>query len=155
MTHVGQRFVQRFGPIARLRMKYFREVRRPLASEVLTAQLKHHPYWTSYFVRLNDIINDQYGYSHFNWTVDGINYHILRIACPPYIKYHCSKRAYQNLEHEDRLFRVLKAINLGIPTLCYGLAAIFLIKHYRDVTLSDGRIVRIFFLIPENVNSEH
>ena len=146
-----QAFVQRLGPVARWRTG---TRQKPFASEVLTAQLEHHPHWTSYFIRYSDIINDQYGYSHFNWTVNGANYHILRIGCPPYIKYHCSRRSYQNLELEDRLFRALKWANLGIPTLCYGFAAIFLIKHHRDVRLPDGRIVRIFFLNQENIDSQ-
>ena len=153
-------FVQRFGPVSWWRYQKNISLKsdpkqKPFASEILTAQLEHHPYWTSYFIRFSDIVNDQYGYSHFNWTVNGINYHILRIGCPPYIKYHCSRREYQDLSLEDRLFRLLKFVNFGIPTFCYGCAAIFLIKYHRDVTLPDGRIVRIYFLNQENVNSQH
>lgn len=51
------------------------------ASEVLTAYLiqTKDPHWTSYFVKLSDVENDQWGKSHFNWTLkSGSNYHILR-----------------------------------------------------------------------------
>lgn len=142
---------QRFSPWWKLRN---RSPDKPLASEVLTSALVSSPPWTSYFVKYNSVINDQFGYSHFNWQcATGNNYHILRIGCYPYIKYHCSRRPYQDLSLENRLFTILKILNLGIPTLAYGVAAIFLIKHHKDVHTSHGS-VRIFFLNQEDSSSQ-
>lgn len=161
----------RYGPYTRLRYFTQREQLpvgetsggKPLASEVLTAQLADTKHWTSYFVPYRSVVNDQFGWSHFNWTVPGgvdggddRNYHVLRIGCYPYIKYHCSTRPYhQGLPAEDKVFRWLKAANLGLPTLAYGLGASMLIKHHKDVTLSHGRVVRIFFLYEEDIDSQH
>lgn len=59
--------------------------------------------------------NDQWGRSHFNWTLEsGTNYHILRAGCYPYMKYHCTKRPYDDLKFDDFFFRSLKVMNLGI-----------------------------------------
>lgn len=124
---------------------------KPLSSEVLTQHLlqRETPEWTSYFVRYNDVSNDQRGYSHFNWSAGGANYHILRTGCFPYMKYHCSKRPYQDLRMEDYLFRVLKVINLGLPCIAYGIAAYFLIRHEELVHTKKGT-VPVFFLYEED-----
>lgn len=88
---------------------------KPNVSEVLTSYLKqcNEPPWTSYFVKYENIKDDQWGKSHFNWSVGSSNYHILRTGCYPYIKYHCSKRPYEDLSIEDNFFRIIKCLNLG------------------------------------------
>ena len=54
--------------------------KRPKASDVLAAYIKkrNYPSWTSYFVAYKDIQDDNFGEKHFNFEVDGRNYHILR-----------------------------------------------------------------------------
>nr|CAD7431412.1 unnamed protein product [Timema monikensis] len=130
--------------------------RKPLASEVLTSYLKqcNEPPWTSYFVKHSSVVNDQWGCSHFNWVVGDSNYHILRTGCYPFIKYHCSRRPYLDLKMEDFFFRVIKTINLGIPCLAYGLAAMFLIRHVELVHTANGD-VRLYFLYKEDKGSEY
>ncbi|XP_026322382.1 uncharacterized protein C15orf61 [Hyposmocoma kahamanoa] len=88
---------------------------KPTASEVLTAYLKQckEPPWTSYFVKYSSVRNDQRGMSNFNWKVGSSNYHILRTGCWPYIKYHCSKKAAEDLSGSDKLMRAIKVVNLG------------------------------------------
>lgn len=88
---------------------------KPSASEVLTCYLKqqNEPPWTSYFVKSSDVINDQFGMSHFNWKVGESNYTVLRVGCFPYIKYHCTRGPVRDLDVEDRFFRVIKVANLG------------------------------------------
>jgi len=124
---------------------------RPSASLVLTSHLLHRnqPHWTSYFVRYRDINDDQFGMSHFNWVVGSSNYHILRTGCFPFIKYHCTKRPHQDLGLDDRFFRVVKVMNLGLPCLAYGIAALFLIKH-REVVPTPSGDVTIYFLYKED-----
>lgn len=87
----------------------------PKASTVLTNYLEQskEPPWTSFFIKYSSVIDDQRRRSHFNWKVGDSNYHVLRAGCFPYIKYHCSKRPYENLEVEDKLFNILKIVNLG------------------------------------------
>lgn len=88
--------------------------KKPLASEVLTCHLRRRkPHWTSFCVYQRDVVNDQFGQSHFNWCVDEVNYHILRAGCWPFVKYHCSKRPLEDLDKEDQLYTWLKLINLG------------------------------------------
>lgn len=65
-------------------------------------------------IQYRDVQNDQWGKSHFNWTLDnGTNYHILRTGCYPYMKYHCTKRPYQDLSLDDNFMKFIKVINLG------------------------------------------
>ncbi|XP_066581854.1 uncharacterized protein C15orf61 homolog [Prorops nasuta] len=129
---------------------------KPLASEVLTSYLLQtkEPPWTSYFVKYVDVINDQKGMSHFNWPVGGCNYHVLRTGCFPYIKYHCTKRPWQNLTIDDKFFKAIKILNLGIPTLMYGLAATILIRHHEIVKTPRGNVT-IYFLLPEDKGSQY
>ena len=95
------------------------------------------------------MVNDQFGLSHFNWPVGGTNYHVLRTGCFPYIKYHCTKRPYEDLTMENRLFGLLKIMNFGVPTLAYGLVSIFLITHSEVVKTSTGS-VKVYFHIMED-----
>ncbi|CAL1528021.1 unnamed protein product [Lymnaea stagnalis] len=125
--------------------------KKPLASEVLTCHLRQRnlPYWTSFCVYYHDVINDQFGVSYFNWKVDGKNYQILRTGCFPFIKYHCSSRAYSDLEVENAFYTFLKCLNLGIPTLAYGIVSWFMVKYSEDVVMIDGTTVKVYFLNKE------
>jgi len=129
---------------------------RPPSSLVLSTHLRQRqlPPWTSYFVSYRDVRSDQRGLSHFNWQVDGANYHILRTGCWPYIKYHCTKRPPEDLALENRLLSAIKLINLGIPCLAYGAAAVFLISCEEDIHTPEGT-VKIYFLYPEDIGAKY
>lgn len=91
------------------------------------------------------------------------------------MKYHCTKRPFQDLSLDDNFFRIMKVINLGknninhvgyqwfiknfiflgIPLLFYGMAAIALIKHTEIVSMSDGQKIAIYFLYPEDKGSPY
>ncbi|XP_050432458.1 uncharacterized protein C15orf61 homolog [Adelges cooleyi] len=128
----------------------------PKASAVLTKYLEqsNEPPWTSFFIKYSSVNNDQHGLSHFNWKVGNSNYHILRSGCFPYIKYHCTKRPFENLSTEDSLFYVLKIINLGIPLLVYGISAIFMITYKEKVQTPEGEVY-VYFLLKEDKGSTH
>jgi len=131
----------------------FRSKLVPKASEVLRCHIRqrNYPPWTSYFISQYDCLNDQFGQSHFEFDIDGRNYHILRTGCFPYIKYHCTQRPKTNdLSSENRLYTFFKIFNLGIPTLLYGLAAIFLIRHYEIVKIEQYGLIKIYFLMKED-----
>ncbi|KAK6030140.1 hypothetical protein OSTOST_03737 [Ostertagia ostertagi] len=42
----------------------------------------------------------------------------FRVGCFPYIKYHCTKRPVQDLSAENRLYRLITVVNLGIHAFC-------------------------------------
>ncbi|KAK0424396.1 hypothetical protein QR680_008654 [Steinernema hermaphroditum] len=110
---------------------------RPKASDVLCAYIRQrgHPSWTSFFVAYRCIQDNHFGEKHFNFDVDGHNYHVLRTGCFPYIKYHCTKRPHEDLSFDNRLYKFITVANLGIPCLLYGLAAVGLISHREYVKI--------------------
>lgn len=140
--------------IRRLILFLHRKSRKPLSSEVLSCHLKQRntPHWTSFVIYKKDVINDKFGFSHFNWTVEGANYHVLRTGCFPFIKYHCTKRPHQDLNREDLFFTTLKLINFGIPCLTYGLASWMFIKFEEEVETPKGT-VKVYFMNKEDPNS--
>jgi hypothetical protein len=71
----------------------------------LTDQFRYVPY--------SDVENDLWGKSHFNFKVEDENYHVLRTGAFPFIKFHCSKRNFQDLTIEDYFYRALKTLNFG------------------------------------------
>jgi hypothetical protein len=101
----------------------------PKASDVLYCYLKNqkYPHWTSFFVSYKDVINDQFNKTYFiekfkdenNNNNTTIRYLIVRTGCFPFIKYHCSKLAQNELIDErqiklqDRFFTFIKVINFG------------------------------------------
>jgi len=130
---------------------------KPLASEVLTCHLrqKQLPHWTSFCVYRHQVINDQFGWSYFNWKVDGKNYQVLRTGAFPFIKYHCSSRPVSNLDAENNFYTALKVLNLGIPCFAYGLASWCLARHTETVLLPDGSVITLYFRYEEVPGAEH
>nr|XP_054498208.1 uncharacterized protein C15orf61 homolog [Agelaius phoeniceus]XP_054498209.1 uncharacterized protein C15orf61 homolog [Agelaius phoeniceus]XP_054498210.1 uncharacterized protein C15orf61 homolog [Agelaius phoeniceus] len=124
---------------------------RPAASEVMSQHLRQRrlPHWTSFCVKYSAVHNDQFGLSHFNWPVDGANYLVLRTGCFPFIKYHCSRAAPQDLALQDAFFTALKVLNAGIPTLLYGIGSWFFARVTETVHTSHGPVT-IYFLNKED-----
>ena len=117
------------------------------SSEVVSAYIRQrkYPSWTAFYMKQRDVVNDQFGQSHFNWNVDGINYHVLRTGCYPLIKFHCTKAPYSNLVIENIFYGVLKLINFGIPCFLYGISGIFLAKHKETVCIGGSKIELSFW----------
>jgi hypothetical protein len=137
---------------------FFRSKLVPKSSEILRCYIRqrNYPPWTSYFILQYDCLNDQFGQSHFEFDIDGHNYHILRTGCFPYIKYHCTQRPKgDDLTIENRLYTFFKIFNLGLPTLMYGLAAIFLIRHYELVHTNQHDSIKIYFLMKEDIDARY
>ncbi|GMT28558.1 hypothetical protein PFISCL1PPCAC_19855, partial [Pristionchus fissidentatus] len=124
---------------------------RPLASTVVSEYIKSrkYPMWTSFFLPYRFVQDDHFGSKHFNFAVDHVNYHVLRIGCFPFIKYHFTARNVEDLKTEDLIWRAITVVNLGIPCALYGLAATFLITQ-TDVIVVEGKKIPIHFLIKEN-----
>ena len=117
-------------------------VKQIKSSEVVSAYIRQrkYPAWTSFYMKQKDVVNDQFGYSHFNWGVDEINYHVLRTGCYPLIKYHCTKAPFADLTKENIFYGLLKLANFGIPCFLYGLCGVFLAKHKDTVQLRGSNI---------------
>ena len=117
--------------------------------------------------------NDLWGRSHFNFDVDGRNYHVLRTGAFPFIKFHCSLRPKQDLTLEDNFYRALKVINFGeskrtflneirnmtnhfsgIPTFLYGIAGLLWAKHTEEVHTPQGKVT-IYFWYKETEKAQH
>jgi Domain of unknown function (DUF4528) len=57
---------------------------------------------------------------------------------------------------ENKFYELIKVLNLGIPLVLYGVAAIFLIKHEETVIVPKTKDkVKIYFLIPEDKGSRY
>jgi len=130
---------------------------KPLSSEVLTLHLQQRflPHWTAFCMFQHEVINDQFGKSHFNWEVDGKNYQVLRTGCYPFIKYHCSSRPYSDLNFDNKFYGALKILNLGIPTLAYGIVSWLFVKHSDHVLMPDGNKIKVFFWFKEIPGAKH
>ena len=102
-----------------------------------------------FYVSQKDIKNDHFGMSHFNWSVDGTNYHVLRTGCWPFVKYHCTKAPYANLQAGNIFYGVLKLLNFGIPGFLYGIAGLLFTKHIDTVEIN-SKVIELKFWYKEN-----
>ncbi|KAJ8417212.1 hypothetical protein AAFF_G00284390 [Aldrovandia affinis] len=156
MREVLQRIHKTFVEVLLFPRIFWNTGPRPAASEVLTCHLLQRklPPWTSFCMRYSAVSNDQFGLSNFNWEVPGANYHILRTGCFPFIKYHCTKAPQQDLTWENKFFTTLKVINLGIPTLAYGLGSWLMMGASEIVPTSAGPVT-VYFLYKENEGAQY
>ena len=105
------------------------------------------------YVPYCDVNNDLWGRSHFNFDVDGRNYHVLRTGAFPFVKFHCSRRPTgQDLSLEDKFYNGLKLLNFGLPTLVYGLAGLLWARHCESVRTEFGSVT-IYFWYKETPNA--
>ena len=99
---------------------------------------------------IEDVENDLWGLSHFNFQVDQVNYHVLRTGAHPFIKFHCTARKFDNsLWIENHFYNFLKVANFGFPCLLYGLAGLLWARHRETVHLSGYPPITIYFWYPE------
>jgi hypothetical protein len=124
----------------------------PPSSLVLSCMLRQagHPALTAWYVGRGDASDDQWGRSHFNFEVDGVNYHVLRTGAFPFIKYHATRKPKADLAAEDVFYRALKVVHAGVPTLLYGLAGLLWARHTETVILPDDQRATIYFWYPEH-----
>ncbi|XP_023339934.1 uncharacterized protein C15orf61 homolog [Eurytemora carolleeae] len=126
----------------------------PKSSVVLSSILCSSglPYWTAFYVPRYQVSNDLWGKSHFNWQVEGENYHILRTGAFPFIKFHCSNRPVEDLQIEDIFYRALKILNLGLPTFAYGLAGLVMTGHM-EIFQVENKEITLFYWYKEDRGS--
>jgi len=127
--------------------------RLPTSSDVLASYLRHrgYPHWTAFYVPYCQAENDLFGRSHFNFSVDDTNYHVLRTGAFPFIKFHCTRRPVEDLAIEDWFYRFLKCLNFGLPTLVYGFAGLLWAKHTEQIAVRPGnQVVTLFFWYKED-----
>ena len=95
-------------------------------------------FYLNRYVPYCDVENDLWGKSHFNFEAEkDINYHVLRTGAFPFIKFHCSKRPWEDLQKEDVLYRILKVLNLG--------------KYISEIVIR-GIIYNMKLVVPVNKN---
>ncbi|KAA0199948.1 hypothetical protein FBUS_00143 [Fasciolopsis buskii] len=133
---------------------YFRSSLKASKLLIYVLRQKGHPPWTAFYVRQWDVLDDLWGKSCFNFEVDKVNYQILRTACFPLIKYHCTRCGPVELKHVDRFYLFLKIVNLGVPTLIYGVAGLFLARRWELIHTPSG-YVRIYMWYKENKGSQY
>ena len=130
---------------------------QPKSSEVLKQYLRqrNYPSWTAWYVPYSQVQNDYFSRSHFNFDVDGLNYHVLRTGAFPFIKFHCTRKSIdENLKFQDVFYTILKLLNFGFPTLLYGIAGLLWANHTEQVYMQNyHRFITLYFWYPENVES--